>query len=177
MIEYKIKQDFHSQPALYFDYLLNLLKTTYAQNVSDWTQCPSSDESRYLACSTSWIQEDAKLDCEFVYLDDDGQRMSPSKAFNLGQTYYNTRMVILEQRLLQAGVRLAAVINKIVPSITSSKEKKHEKNCSETVLFMMVLSIQSTLILILLIILLRRKTTIVIQSPSIGEKNEHEIII
>ncbi len=122
MIRHRMSQDFHSQPALYFDYLLNLLKTTYAQNVSDWTQCQSSDESRYLACSTSWIQEDAKLNCELVYRDENDQPLSPSKSFNLGRTYYNTRIDALEQRLLQAGVRLGAVINKIVQ--LSAKEQK-----------------------------------------------------
>jgi hypothetical protein len=117
-----MSQDFHSQQALYFDYLLDLLKTTYARNVSDWTQCQSSDESRYLACSASWIQEDAKLNCELVYRDEDDQPLSPSKSFNLGRTYYNTRIDALEQRLLQAGVRLAAVINKIVQLSVKEQE-------------------------------------------------------
>ncbi len=114
MIKHRMSQDFQSKQALYFDYLLDLLKTTYVRNISDWTQCYGSDESRYLACSTSWIQEDAKLNCELVYRDENDQPLSPSKSFNLGQTYYNTRMDALEQRLLQAGVRLAAVINRIV---------------------------------------------------------------
>lgn len=122
MIKHRMSQDFHSRPALYFDYLLNQLKTRYAQNISDWTQCRSSDESRYLACSTSWIQEDAKLNCEIVYRDENDQPMSPSKQFNLGQTYYNTRIDTLEQRLIQAGVRLGAVINKIVQLTDKNQE-------------------------------------------------------
>jgi hypothetical protein len=40
--------------------------------------------------------------------------MSVSKEFDLGQIYYNTRMVILEQRLIQRGLRLGKVISKIV---------------------------------------------------------------
>lgn len=122
MIERRISQDYSSQPLLYLDYLLNQMKTRYAQNISDWTHCPSSDESRYLACSTSWIMEDAKVNCELVYRDENNQPMSTSKQFDLGQIYYNTRMVILEQRLIQGGVRLGTVINKIVQSTTHNKQ-------------------------------------------------------
>ena len=180
MIEYRISQDFRSQPPLYLDYLLKQMNSRYAQNMSDWTQCSSSDESRYLACSTLWIEEDAKYNCIAVYRDEDDQQITPSTGFNFGKTYYNTRMDILELRLIQAGVRLAAVINKIVQSTTTEEEKKKkpEKTYSTTTLLMMVLVIQSTLIIILLIYsLFRRKTRIVIQSAVTGEKEEHLIII
>jgi hypothetical protein len=148
MIKRRMSQDFHSQPALYFDYLLNQLKTRYARNVSDWAQCRSSDQSRFLACSTSWISEDAKLNCELVYRDENDQQMSPSKRFNLGQTYYNTRMDTLEQRLLQAGVRLGTVINKIVQLTANDKES--DKPCLGTMLLMIVFFSQSIFILALL---------------------------
>jgi hypothetical protein len=63
--------------------------------------------------------------------------MSASKRFNLGQTYYNTRMDTLEQRLLQAGVRLGTVINRIVQLTT--KDKKTGETYFETMLLMIVL--------------------------------------
>jgi hypothetical protein len=137
MIKHRMSQDFHSQPTLYFDYLLNQLKTRYAQNVSDWGQCRASDESRFLACSTSWISENGEINCELVYRDENDQPMSASKRFNLGQTYYNTRMDTLEQRLLQAGVRLGTVINRIVQLTT--KDKKTGETYFETMLLMIVL--------------------------------------
>ncbi len=138
MIEYRISQDFQSQPPLYLDYLLKQMNNRYARNLSDWTQCSSSDESRYLACSTLWIEEDAKFNCKLVYRDEDDQPLSPSTRFNLGRTYYNTRMDTLELRLIQAGVRLGAVINKIVQS-TNNEEKKPEKTYSSTMLLLMIL--------------------------------------
>jgi hypothetical protein len=169
MIEHRITQDFHSQPTLYFDYLLNQLKTRYAQNVSDWAQCRSSDQSRFLACSTSWISEDAKLNCELVYRDENDQQMSPSKRFNLGQTYYNTRMDTLEQRLLQAGVRLGTVINKIVQ--LTVKDKESDKPCLGAMLLMLVLFGQSILVLALLYYsFLRRKPTTITELPVITDK-------
>ena len=174
MIERRINQDFQAQPLLYLSYLIKQMKTVYAGNISDWTNCSSSDESRYLACSTLWIQEDAKLDCDVVYRDENDQKITPQTGFDLGQTYYNTRMVTVELRLIQAGVRLAAVINKIVQS--TGTEEDTDETCSTTLLLFTVLIIQSFLILLLLMYsIMRRKTVIVIESSITGEKSEHVV--
>jgi hypothetical protein len=148
MIEHRISLDFHSQPQLYLEYLVNEMKNHYAQNISDWTNCSSSDESRFLACSILWIQENAKINCDIVYRDENNQRITKDTGFNLGRTYYNTRIVIVEQRLIQAGLRLGAVINKIVQSTTN--EKKSKKTCFGTMLLMMILFILSILVLAVL---------------------------
>ncbi|CAF2709975.1 unnamed protein product [Rotaria sp. Silwood2] len=175
MIERRISQDFHSQPLLYLDYLINQMKTRYAQNISDWTHCPSSDESRYLACSTSWIMEDAKLNCELVYRDENNQPMSVSKEFNLGQTYYNTRMVILEQRLIQGGLRLGTVINKIVQSTTDNN--KSDKICFGSIMLLAAVVCLSIVILSLLTYCcLRRKRTPIILSSMMRDKNPYMTI-
>jgi hypothetical protein len=133
---------------LYLDYLVNEMKNHYAQNISDWTNCSSSDESRFLACSILWIQENAKINCDIVYRDENNRRITKDTGFNLGRTYYNTRIVIVEQRLIQAGLRLGAVINKIVQSTTN--ENKSKKTCFGTMLLMMVLFILSILVLAVL---------------------------
>ncbi|CAF0743709.1 unnamed protein product [Adineta steineri] len=172
MIERRITQDFHGQPSLYLQYLLTQMKTHYAQNISDWTNCSTSDESRYLACSELWIVEDAKLNCDLVYRDENNQPMSVSKEFTLGQTYYNTRMIIVEQRLIQGGVRLAAVINKITGSTTDID--KSNKTCFASMSIVMILFVHSILILILLgYTFLRRKRTVVTQAPVFRDKNEY----
>jgi len=113
MIQRKINTEFQSQRPLYLQYLLNLMNSRYAQNISDWTQCSTGDDSPYLACSSRWIQEDAELSCTFVYRDENDEPLTSATGFNFSDTYYNTRMDIVELRLIQAGVRLAAVINKI----------------------------------------------------------------
>ncbi|CAF1919537.1 unnamed protein product [Rotaria magnacalcarata] len=172
MIERRISQDFHSQPLLYLDYLLDQMKTRYAQNISDWTHCPSTDESRFLACSTSWIVEDAQFNCDIVYRDENNQPMSVSKEFNLGQTYYNTRMVILEQRLIQGGLRLGTVINKIVQS--TNNDNKTDTFCCETIMFLAVILGLSIVILSLLVhCFLRRKSGAIILTPLMKDKNEY----
>lgn len=89
------------------------MNTTYAKNISQWSTCPSSDESPYSSCSATWIREDVALNCESVYLDQDGKPMNKSQPFYLGQIYYNKQIDIVEQRLIQGGLRLGTVINKI----------------------------------------------------------------
>lgn len=88
----------------------------YAQYISNWTECSTADDSKYLACSSRWIQEDAELSCNVVYRDEFGRQITNDTGFNISEPYYNTRMDTVELRLIQGGVRLAAVINEIVNS-------------------------------------------------------------
>jgi hypothetical protein len=175
MIKRRISADFHNDQNEYYDYLLNLLQTTYARNISQWSECPSADESRYLACSTAWINEDIELNCEQVYRDENDQPMSSSKQFHLSQTYYNTRIVTVEQRLIQGGVRLGVVISRIVEL---QKHKHHEKEddevCLGTLLLFMVILIEVVLAFFCLIYYLVRRT--LYQQPSSKVPLEYNIL-
>ncbi len=114
MIQRRINNDFQSQNSLFRQYLIGQMNGRYAQNITEWTNCASSDGSRYRACSSKWIQEDAELSCSVVYRDEFNQPITSETGFNITEAYYNTRMDTVELRLIQAGVRLAAVINEIV---------------------------------------------------------------
>ncbi|KAG4066281.1 hypothetical protein HA402_000505 [Bradysia odoriphaga] len=114
MIQHRMNQDFQSQSSLYLDYLMSKLNGRYAQNIAEWTNCTSTDDSQYMACSSIWIQEDAELCCEIVYRDELYQQITSQTGFNISETYYNTRIDTIELRLIQSGVRLAATINEIV---------------------------------------------------------------
>ncbi|CAF4064355.1 unnamed protein product, partial [Rotaria magnacalcarata] len=119
-----------------------------------------------------WIVEDAQFNCDIVYRDENNQPMSVSKEFNLGQTYYNTRMVILEQRLIQGGLRLGTVINKIVQS--TNNDNKTDTFCCETIMFLAVILGLSIVILSLLVhCFLRRKSGAIILTPLMKDKNEY----
>ena len=115
MIHIRLK-NFNNDSGIYFQYLLKQLHTTYAQNISDWATCKTPDESTYLACSTAWIEEDAQIDCASAYIDENGNRLTPKTHFNMCDKYQNTRIPIVEQRILQGAVRLATVLNKIAQS-------------------------------------------------------------
>ncbi len=114
LIEHRLSLDFNNDTRKFYNHLRNLMNTIYAQNISGWAVCPSSDPSEYLACSAPWIREDAAFNCARVYFDEDGNPMNKSQHFHLGQTYYTITIDVVEVRLIQGGVRLGAVINKIV---------------------------------------------------------------
>lgn len=114
MIQYRINQDFQSQNSLYLDYLISEMKGRYAQSIPEWMNCTTTDDSKYMACSSMWIQEDAKLCCELVYRDEFYQPITNVTGFNISQAYYSTRIDTIELRLIQSGVRLAGTINEIV---------------------------------------------------------------
>lgn len=120
MMKRRISLDFENDARKYYNYLLNLMNKIYAN-----TQCPSSNESLYLARSSTWIREDAELNCATVYRDEDDKSMDKSQQFHLGQIYYNTRISILEQRLVQGRIRLGTVINTI---IELQKHNYHSKD-------------------------------------------------
>jgi hypothetical protein len=151
MIERRISIDFQGNQTRYYIYLLDILHTTYIRNISQWSKCPSADQSKYLACSTAWIDEDVDLNCEHVYRDEQNRPFSISQQFSLGQTYYNTRIVYVEQRLLQAGIRLGDVINKIVElQKHDHRKKKGGDSCSETMRLVMILFFEGLLLFICL---------------------------
>jgi hypothetical protein len=81
-------------------------------------------------------------------------------------------MDTLEQRLLQAGVRLGTAINKIVQ--LTIKDKKSGETCLGTMLLMIVFLSESILILVLLYYsFLRRKTTTITELRVITDKKEY----
>ena len=158
MIEHRISTDFQNDQNKYYNYLLNLLHTTYASDISQWSRCPSADESRYLACSTAWINENVELNCAYVYRDEQDHPMNTSQQFHLGQNYYNTRIHIVEQRLLQSGVRLGVVINKIVELQKHHHKKDDDELCTGTVLLIVAVFLQTLLMFFCIIYCLVRRT-------------------
>ncbi|KAJ6641482.1 Endonuclease 3 [Pseudolycoriella hygida] len=120
MIQRKINTKFQSQRSLYLNYLIDQMNGRFGSNISDWSQCSSTNDTRYLACSSIWIQEDAELCCKIVYLDENGDWITAATGFNITEEYYNTRMESVELRLIQGGVRLANVINRIVHLINQT---------------------------------------------------------
>jgi len=139
MIERRISLDFHNNQTEYYNYLLKLLQTTYANNISEWSKCSSADQSHYLACSTAWINEDTELNCKQVYRDENDKPLNASQKFNLSQNYYNTRIIIVEQRLIQSGLRLGVVINKIVELQKHKQHGDDDELCSGTIILFVVI--------------------------------------
>ena len=164
MIERRVSSDFRNDPTLYYDYLIKLISTTYASNVTQWSTCSSSDPSDYQACSRAWIDEDVDLNIASVYLDETGKRMSSRQPFALGQTYFNTRMTIVEQRLIQGGLRLGTVINRVVQAQKDHHHhhhhhrEKHGHRCVGKHWFMSIVFLQLLLVLCALAYCMKRRS-------------------
>ena len=146
LIDERIKNISHDNITEYFNYLLNLLHTTYANNITNWAKCPSEDEAEYLACSTAWINENMDLNCAYVYRDENNNPMNGSDVYHLCDIYFNRSIVFLEQRLLQAGVRLGAVINKIV-QLQKHHHKKDDQTSDGVLFFIIIILLESILLL------------------------------
>ena len=121
IIDTRIQRDFYSQPNRYYEYLLLALATQYNESMAGWRACSaqSAYTANYYACSDDWSQESARLACSTAYTAPDGTvlntttRLAPLSTQAAGERYYQSAIPVIELRLLQAGVRLANVLNSI----------------------------------------------------------------
>jgi hypothetical protein len=132
LIDVRIQRDFQSRPALYYNYLLQLMKN---QSV------PSDDDQIDL-----WINENMKLVCSQVYLDEQNATMNRSMNFSLGEVYYQRNIPVIEQRLASGGRRLGVILNRLA---ANRPEPLKEGLCTGTIVLIIVLSIQAVLALVI----------------------------
>ncbi|KAD3336874.1 hypothetical protein E3N88_32393 [Mikania micrantha] len=83
---------------------------SWSNDISSWANCTSGEE----VCPDPWASESIKYSCNYAY-----RNATPGST--LGDDYFFSRLPIVEMRLAQGGVRLAATLNRIFnpyPSIT-----------------------------------------------------------
>lgn len=69
--------------------------------------------------------------------------MSASVLFHLDEVYYDSRKATVDERLIQAGVRLAGVINKIVELQKHHHHREGDDDlCSGTILLFVVIFVE-----------------------------------
>ena len=124
MIARRVALNFSNDYRQWDQHLLNLLQTTYKDNATQWTSCgDSSLLDDYAPCSDRWVEESAELCCSTVYLNETGGRMTPNdrnvtSLYSLGDIYYQRNIDLLEMRIIQAGVRMAFIINNAAANIS-----------------------------------------------------------
>ncbi len=84
-------------------YLIKQISSQWAGNVSQWLQCPGSSD---VTCPDGWATESVQFACSTAY-----KGVVPNSA--LGEAYYENALPVVELRLAQAGVRLAAALNRM----------------------------------------------------------------
>ncbi|KAH7292786.1 hypothetical protein KP509_29G085600 [Ceratopteris richardii] len=80
----------------------NIMQGYRNHEIDEWRSCPSDD----LACPDIYAAESIKAACKWAY-----KNATPGTF--LADDYFLTRMPIVEMRLAQGGVRLAAILNRI----------------------------------------------------------------
>ena len=128
MIATRIARDFSSGGSdQYYQYLLRALATQYNESVAGWRTCSAGTvyAGNYGACSDDWSQETARLACSTAYTTPSNVRLTmsstltPVSSTSDGEQYYQSAIPVIERRLMQAGVRLANVLNNIAAGNTA----------------------------------------------------------
>jgi hypothetical protein len=68
-----------------------------------------------------WIKENINYVCTQVYLDDNNIKLNVSTNFTLGENYFNKNWPIIDQRLAQAGRRLALLLDHLYQRRSTTK--------------------------------------------------------
>ncbi|CAF3878881.1 unnamed protein product [Rotaria sp. Silwood1] len=68
-----------------------------------------------------WIDESIDYVCKQVYFDDNNDKLDVSRNFILGEKYFNRNWPLIDQRLTQAGRRLASLLNQLDKNRSSKK--------------------------------------------------------
>ena len=85
----------------------------YSSTKQQWeSACVGSDSAS--SCPLASAEESAALACEMAYVNEDHRDIQSGD--KLSRTYYSSRMEVVEERLASAGVRLAAILNRVLLS-------------------------------------------------------------
>jgi len=100
--------------------------------------------------------------------------MNSSVNFTLGEIYYQRSIPIIEQRLVQGGRRLGALLNFISKNRSQKPSHNKEKLCSGTIALIVILSVECVLVLAIVGIILwvrfKNKTSWTINSFTLSPK-------
>lgn len=91
--------------------LVKDVQGSWADQAKTWASCLNTAQPDMKKCLTEIAQESLALDCKDAYYDDHGKLITQGE--ELDDEYFKTRAVVIDQRLAQGGVRLAALLKYI----------------------------------------------------------------
>lgn len=113
MIESAMKTFYNSDLSFMIQSIQENITNNWSNGASSWGICNDNQT----ACPDPYASESINLACKFAY-----RNATPGST--LGDEYFLSRLPVVEKRLAQGGVRLAAILNRIFSSeekITDSK--------------------------------------------------------
>ena len=82
--------------------------------MSRWRKCAAPGKTSAHECPDEWAKESISDACDFAYKYND-QWITDHEVLDGG--YYTRTMPVVERRLAQAGVRMAALLNDVLPKL------------------------------------------------------------
>ncbi|UJR14574.1 hypothetical protein I4U23_001570 [Adineta vaga] len=135
----RLRRDFHSNTSLYYDYIHKLMLE----------QTPGKDDNNI----DVWIQNNVKVVCSQIYVDEYNNTMNASANFTLGEIYYNRSISVIEQRLAEGGRRLGVILNQLASKRPQKPSDKNNKLGAGTIALIVVLAVECLLAIVVGIIL------------------------
>ncbi|CAF1711003.1 hypothetical protein HID58_056851 [Brassica napus] len=105
IIESALKKYYNSSLSVMIHSLLNKLEYGWSNDVPSWESCPGHQT----VCPNRYAFESIDLACKYAYKD-------ATTGTTLGDYYFLSRLYIVEKRIAQGGIRLAATLNRIFSS-------------------------------------------------------------
>ncbi|XP_027191689.1 endonuclease 4-like isoform X8 [Cicer arietinum] len=109
IIESALKTFYGSDLSIMIQAIQSNITDIWSNDISFWEHCAHN----YTACPDRYASESISLACKFAY-----KNATPGST--LEDEYFLSRLPIVEKRLAQGGVRLAAILNRIFTSNKAS---------------------------------------------------------
>ncbi|KAF7803531.1 endonuclease 4 [Senna tora] len=111
IIESAMKTFYNSDLSIMIQSIQKNITDNWSNDVSSWEHCPHN----YTACPEGYASESVSLACKYAY-------RNATPGTTLEDEYFLSRLPIVEKRLAQGGVRLAATLNRIFVPQTAIAE-------------------------------------------------------
>lgn len=102
IIETELERFYDSNLGEFIDAIQNNITKVWGNQVEEWENCSSDD----IACPITYAYESSQDCCKWAYKD-------AEEGSKLEDDYFQTRFPIVNLRLAQGGIRLAATLNRI----------------------------------------------------------------
>ncbi|KAI4308455.1 hypothetical protein L6164_031532 [Bauhinia variegata] len=102
IIESALKKFYGSDLKVMIQAIQRKITNNWSDDITFWEQCSNNS----IACPDRYASESISLACKYAYI-------NATRGSTLGDDYFISGLPVVEKRLAQGGVRLAAILNRI----------------------------------------------------------------